>query len=144
MGVWAQNYDPLGNIWLSSMVAAIPIVFFFLALTVFRLKGYIAGTITVALTLAVAIGLYGMPINSALAAGVFGFFYGLWPIAWIILGAVFLYRIAVATGAFDIIRQSILTVTEDQRLQLLLVEQPPPGGPGLSLVHCCLGRHCRA
>ena len=50
----------------------------------------------------------------------FGFFYGLWPIAWIILGAVFLYRIAVATGAFDIIRQSILNVTEDQRLQLLL------------------------
>ncbi len=60
-------------------------------------------------------------MHSALAAGVFGFFYGLWPIAWIILGAVFLYRIAVATGAFDIIRQSILNVTEDQRLQLLLV-----------------------
>ena len=119
--VWAQNYDPLGNIWLSSLVAAVPIIFFFLALTVFRLKGYVAGTITVALTLAVAIALYGMPVHSALAAGVFGFFYGLWPIAWIILGAVFLYRIAVATGAFDIIRQSILNVTEDQRLQLLLV-----------------------
>ena len=64
--VWAQNYDPLGNIWLSSLVAAVPIIFFFLALTIFRLKGYVAGTITVALTLAVAIALYGMPVHLSL------------------------------------------------------------------------------
>ncbi|MET4897791.1 L-lactate permease [Sphingomonadaceae bacterium jetA1] len=118
---WSQVYDPLGNLWLSSLVAAIPILFFFVALTRLKLKGYVAGTVTVLLALAVAIGLYGMPVRMALASAVFGFFYGLWPIAWIIIGAVFLYRISVETGQFEIIRRSILSVTEDQRLQLLLV-----------------------
>ncbi len=121
MGAWNQVYDPLGNIWLSSLVAAAPIIFFFIALTFLKLKGYLAGTITVALALAVAIFLYGMPTQMALASGVFGFFYGLWPIAWIIIAAVFLYKVSVETGQFEIIRRSILSVTEDQRLQLLLV-----------------------
>ena len=121
MEVWAQNYDPAGNIWLSSLVALIPIAFFFLALAVFRLKGYVAGTITVILALLVAVLFYGMPVDMALASGVYGFFYGLWPIAWIIVGAVFLYKISVKTGQFDIIRSSILSVTEDQRLQMILV-----------------------
>ena len=118
---WVQIYDPLGNIWLSSLVAAVPILFFFAALTMLRLKGYQAATITVALTLIIAILVYGMPVSAALASGVYGFFYGLWPIAWIIIGAVFLYKISVATGQFEIIRRSILGITEDQRLQLLLV-----------------------
>ena len=121
MDVWAQNYDPAGNIWLSSLIALIPIAFFFLALAVFRLKGYVAGTITVILALLVAILFYGMPVDMALASGVYGFFYGLWPIAWIIVGAVFLYKISVKTGQFEIIRSSILSVTEDQRLQMILV-----------------------
>lgn len=121
MQAWPQIYDPLGNIWLSSLVALIPIVFFFVALAVLRLKGYIAGTITVLLSLLVAIFLYDMPLDRALASGVYGFFYGLWPIAWIIIGAVFLYKVSVKTGQFAIIRASILSITEDQRLQMLLV-----------------------
>ncbi|WP_169120615.1 L-lactate permease [Xanthobacter sp. SG618] len=121
MGVWNQIYNPMANMWLSSLGAAIPIIFFFVALTRLKLKGYVAGTITVLLALGVAILLYGMPVQMALAAGVFGFFYGLWPIAWIIIGAVFLYKVSVETGQFEIIRRSILSVTEDQRLQLLLV-----------------------
>jgi len=119
--MWQQNYDPLGNIWLSSLIALIPIVFFFLALTVFRLKGWLAGTGTVILALLLAIFFYQMPFAQALASGVYGFFYGLWPIAWIIFGAIFLYKISVKTGQFDIIRQSILSITRDQRLQMLLV-----------------------
>ena len=85
---WQQIYDPIGNIWISSAIALIPIVFFFLALAVFRMKGSVAGTITVALAFLVSMFLYKMPVTMALASMVYGFFYGLWPIAWIIIGAV--------------------------------------------------------
>ena len=119
--LWQQNYDPAGNIWLSALVALIPIVFFFLALTKLRLKGYQAGTVTVLLALGVALLFYKMPVSAALASAVYGFFYGLWPIAWIIVAAVFLYKLSVKTGQFDVIRSSILAVTHDQRRQLILV-----------------------
>ena len=118
---WQQIYDPLGNIWISSFIALIPIIFFFLALAVFRLKGSVAGTITVVLALLVSLFAYQVPVAIAFASMIYGFFYGLWPIAWIIIGAVFLYKISVKTGQFNIIRSSILSITEDQRLQMLLV-----------------------
>ncbi|AYO53747.1 L-lactate permease [Acinetobacter wuhouensis] len=118
---WQQIYDPMGNIWVSSAIALIPIVFFFLALAVFRMKGSVAGTITVVLALLVSLFAYQMPIAMALASIVYGFLYGLWPIAWIIIGAVFLYKVSVKTGQFDIIRSSIMSITEDQRLQMLFV-----------------------
>lgn len=118
---WQQIYDPMGNIWLSSLIALIPIIFFFLALAVFRMKGSVAGTITVILALLVSLFSYQMPVVMAFASMIYGFFYGLWPIAWIIIGAVFLYKISVKTGQFDIIRSSILSITEDQRLQMLFV-----------------------
>ncbi|EWY36637.1 L-lactate permease [Skermanella stibiiresistens SB22] len=121
MQPWMQIYDPAGNLWVSSLIAALPIIFFFVALAVLRMKGHIAATITVALALAVAILFYGMPVGQALASAGYGFVYGLWPIAWIILTAVFLYKVTVKTGQFDIIRSSILSITEDQRIQMLLV-----------------------
>lgn len=118
---WTQNYVPVGNLWLSALIAAIPIIFFFLALTLLRLKGHVAGTITVILSFLIAVFVYGMPIGPAISSAIYGFFYGLWPIAWIIVGAVFLYKISVVTGDFNIVRHSILGITEDQRLQLILV-----------------------
>ncbi|WP_279101008.1 lactate permease LctP family transporter [Bartonella apis] len=118
---WMQNYVPVGNLWLSALIAAIPIIFFFLALTLLRLKGHVAGTITVILSFLIAVFVYGMPIGPAISSAIYGFFYGLWPIAWIIVGAVFLYKISVVTGDFNIVRHSILGITEDQRLQLILV-----------------------
>nr|WP_199064961.1 lactate permease LctP family transporter [Chromobacterium sp. ASV5] len=121
MQTWNQMYFPAGGMALSALMAAVPIIFFFLALAVFRLKGHVAGTLTVLLALAVAMLFYGMPAGMALAAAAYGFGYGLWPIAWIIIAAVFLYKITVKTGQFDIIRASVLSVTEDQRLQMLLV-----------------------
>lgn len=77
MEVWQQVYDPIGNIWLSSAIAALPIAFFFLALIKLKLKGHIAATLTVGIALLVALFLYRMPIDRALAAVVYGFFYGL-------------------------------------------------------------------
>ncbi|MGY0710308.1 L-lactate permease [Azospirillum argentinense] len=121
MQPWTQVYDPAGNLWLSALVAALPIIFFFIALTVLRMKGHIAGTITVAISLAVAILFYKMPVSMALASAGYGFLYGLWPIAWIIVAAVFLYKITVKTGQFEIIRSSVVSITEDQRLQMLMV-----------------------
>src|SRR5471032_607279 len=121
MQTWQQIYDPLGNLWLSSLIAAIPIIFFFIALAVFRMKGYVAGSITVALALLVAIFFYHMPIEMALASAGYGFLYGIWPIAWIIVTAVFLYKVTVKTGQFEIIRSSVVSLTDDQRLQVLLI-----------------------
>lgn len=121
MQPWMQIYDPVGNLWLSSLVAALPIIFFFAALAVFRMKGHWAGTLTVAIALGVAVLFYKMPVPMALASAGYGFLYGLWPIAWIIVAAVFLYKITVKTGQFDIIRASVVSITEDQRLQMLMV-----------------------
>jgi L-lactate transport len=111
----------LGNIWLSSLIAVVPILFFFVALAVVRMKGYLAGTLTVVLALLVSVFFYHMPVRMALAAAGDGVLFGLWPIAWIIVTAVFLYKVTVRTGQFEVIRASVVSITEDQRLQMLLV-----------------------
>lgn len=122
MPTWTQVYAPLGgSLWLSAAVAVIPIVFFFVALAVLRMKGHVAALITVALAVIIAVLVYGMPASQALAATGYGFLYGLWPISWIILAAVFLYKLTVKTGQFEVIRASVLTITADQRLQMVLV-----------------------
>lgn len=121
MDIWSQDYDPVGNIWLSSLTASLPILFFFFALIKLKLKGHVAATWTVIIALIVALLFYKMPLTAALASVLYGFFYGLWPIAWIIIAAVFVYKISVKTGQFDIIRASLLSVTPDQRIQMLIV-----------------------
>ncbi len=121
MQTWQQIYSPLGSLGLSALAAVIPIVFFFLALAVFRLKGHIAGSITLGLSILVAIFAFQMPADMAFAAAGYGFAYGLWPIAWIIVAAVFLYKLTVKSGQFEVIRSSVLSITDDQRLQVLLI-----------------------
>ncbi|KMQ04139.1 L-lactate permease [Bacillus cereus] len=121
MNTWTQVYDPFGNIWISAAVALIPIIFFFLALAIFRMKGYVAGFITVVLTVLVALFAYKMPFTMAMVATGYGFLYGLWPIAWIIIMSVFLYKISVKTGQFDVIRASVLSITNDHRLLVILI-----------------------
>ena len=119
--VWSQTYNPAGALWLSALVAAIPLIIFFVGLAILRLKGHVAGTVTVLAALAVAVLFYHMPALTALMAVVQGFLFGLWPIAWIIIGAVFLYKISVKTGQFEIIRASVVSITADQRLQMLMI-----------------------
>ncbi len=118
---WQQSYDPAGNIWISALVASIPIVFFFVGLAGLRLKGHVNGAFTVLLALGVAVAFYHMPASMALASAGYGFLIGLFPIAWIIIAAVFLFKVAVKSGQFDVIRGSVVSLTEDQRLQMLLV-----------------------
>jgi L-lactate transport len=121
MQTWTQVYNPLGSLWLSALVAALPLVFFFVALAVLRWQGYLAGLGTIALTLIIALTVYGMPAGLALRATAYGMAYGLWPISWIILNAVFLYKLSVKSGQFDIIRSSVVSITKDQRLQVILI-----------------------
>ncbi|MES2149593.1 MAG: lactate permease LctP family transporter [Pseudomonadota bacterium] len=121
MQAWQQIYTPLGSLGLSALAAGIPIIFFFIALAGLRIKGHVAAAITLLLALGVAIFAYGMPVPQALAAAGYGFAYGIWPISWIIVTAVFLYKIVDRMGQLDIIRASIMSITDDQRLQVLLI-----------------------
>ncbi|MGO8692292.1 MAG: L-lactate permease [Rectinemataceae bacterium] len=118
---WTQAFNPLGNIGLSALVAAIPILFLFVALAGLRMKGHVAGLITLALAIVVAVAAYGMPVQHALLSALYGMMTGLWPIGWIIVGAVFLYNLTVRTGQFAVIKDSIAIITEDRRLQALLI-----------------------
>ena len=118
---WIQVYDPLGNVWLSTLAAALPIVLLLVALAVFEWKAHWAALAGLSAALLVSIGLYGMPIGSAAATAAYGAAYGLFPIGWIILNAVFLYNLTVETGQFEIVKRSVASLSADRRVQALLV-----------------------
>ena len=119
--MWQQVYDPLGQPYLTAFLAAVPILFFLVALTLLKLKGLTAALITLALAVATASLLFGMPLGKILGAAIFGIGSGLWPIGYIVLMAVWLYKLAVKSGKFDIIRGSIATISDDQRIQVILI-----------------------
>lgn len=120
--IYVQNPAPAGgSLPLSAAVALIPILYFFWALAVKRMKGYLAGLSTLAIALLTAVLVYRMPAPAAAMAAVQGAAYGLLPIAWVIIPSVFLYKLSVKSGQFETIRASIVSVTEDRRLQALLV-----------------------
>lgn len=121
VSMWNQIYDPLGNPWLSALVALIPIAVFFISLLVLKLKGQWAGLLTVLSAIIIAVFVYEMPMDKALWSFGYGAFYGLWPIAWIIIAAIFLYKLTVKSGYFDILRESIIAITPDQRIQVILI-----------------------
>ncbi len=116
-----QNYNPLNNIWLSALVACLPILLFFMCLVLFKLKGYVAGFLTMLLATLIALFVYEMPFDKVVSSLIYGFLYGLWPIAWIIIAAIFLYKLSVKSGYFDILRDSIIAITPDQRIQVILI-----------------------
>lgn len=110
-----------GSQGLTALVAVIPILYFFWALAIKRMKGYIAGLTTLLIALILAVAAFGMPAQLAVMSATHGAVYGIIPIGWIIISSVFLYKLTVKTGQFDIIRNSIISITEDRRLQALLV-----------------------
>ena len=119
--MWSQTYDPLNSPVLSALVAASPIILFLLCLTVFKLNGIKSALITLALTLCIALGVFHLPWTAAAGSIFYGFLSALWPIAWIVLMAVWLYRIAVRSGKFAIVRSSVSSISADQRIQVLLI-----------------------
>ena len=118
---WTQVIDPFKNIGLSALIALIPILFIFWALIIKKMKGYQASLIAVVLAIVIAFFIYGMPFRLALLSTANGIMYGLFPICWIIITAVFLFNITVKSGQFEIIKHFMASVTSDRRLQALLI-----------------------
>ena len=119
--MWQQVYDPLHSTVLSALVAAIPIIFFLLGLTVLKMSGIKAAIVSLALALGIGILVFGLPAGAGAGSILYGFLAGMWPIGWIVLMAVWLYRISVRAGNFDIVRSSISAISTDQRIQMLLI-----------------------
>jgi lactate permease len=118
---WFQVYDPMGNVVLSTALAALPVVVLLGSLAFLKLQAHIAALVGLASAIVVATVAFGMPLKLAGATALFGAAYGLLPIGWIILNVIFLYQLTNERGLFAILRGSITTVTRDRRLQLLLV-----------------------
>ena len=119
--MWQQTYTPLGSLGASALVAAAPIFVLLLLLAVFRRPAWISALCGLSTALAVALFMYGMPVSLAIGATTYGAAFGLFPIGWIVLWAIVLYRITVDTGKFEIIKDSIGGLTRDSRLQALLI-----------------------
>ena len=119
--MWQQNYAPLGNLPLSALVAALPIFTLLFLLAVRRQPAWIAALSGLGATVLVAIFLYHMPLAKVLGAATYGAAFGLFPIGWIVIWAVFLYRLTLDTGKFEAIKHSIGSLTNDRRLQALLI-----------------------
>jgi len=119
--VWTQVYDPLGNPWLSTLCAAIPIIVLLGSLAFFRIAAHWAAVLGLVSALFIAIAVYSMPTSTALGAAYNGALFGLLPIGWIVLNIIFLYQLTKQKGLFQVMQDSIANVTEDRRLQLLLI-----------------------
>ena len=118
---WTQNYDPFGHWWLSTLVAALPVIVLLGLLAGFKVKAHLCAIAGAATALLCAIVVFHMPAPMALSSFTYGAAYGLLKIVWIVIAAVFLYDISVETGQFEIMKQSVAAITPDRRLQLLLV-----------------------
>jgi lactate permease len=118
---WTQVIDPLQNLTLSVLVAALPILFIFWALIIRKMKGYQASLLATVLAALIAILVYGMPIKLAVLSFAHGALYGLFPICWLVIMAVFLFNLTVKSGQFEIIKHFMAGITSDRRLQALLI-----------------------
>ncbi|HXL32394.1 MAG TPA: L-lactate permease [Bradyrhizobium sp.] len=119
--MWNQIYNPLGNATLSTIAAAIPVVTLLVLIASGKVKAHIAAIIAVILTNLIAIFIFTMPAGMSIRASLLGIVAGFFPIGWIVLNVIFLYQLTVATGQFDLLKRAVGGVTEDRRLQLLLI-----------------------
>src|SRR5687768_14171897 len=118
---WLQNYDPLGNAFLSTIVAALPVVVLLTAIAFFHIRIHLAALLGLAVALAVALRVYLMPVSAAAATTLYGALYGLFPIGWIILNLIFLYQLTVKKGLFEVLRGNLASLAPDPRIQVILI-----------------------
>jgi lactate permease len=121
MVAWHQDYNPLGVAWLSTLLAAVPIIGLLASIALLNLRIHFAALLGLLAALAIALGVFRMPWDTAAASALFGAGYGLFPIGWLILNVMFLYRLTVQRGHFDVLRDSLATVAPDARVQLILI-----------------------
>src|ERR1700756_5340341 len=120
--MWQQNYTPIGGALLpSALGAALPIFTILILLGIFRRPAWLAAVSALIVALLVALLVYQMPPMLAVSATLFGAAFGLFPIWWVVFAAIFLFRIVEETGHFEVIKSSIIHLTNDQRLQVLLI-----------------------
>ena len=120
--MWQHNYEPIGgSLGMSAPVAAIPIVVLFVMLGVLRKPAWISALSALVSALLVALFAYGMPASLALISTIYGAAYGVFPIAWIVFASIMLYRLAVDTGKFEVIKDSVGSLTDDRRLQAMFI-----------------------
>ncbi len=118
---WSQAYDPLGNTFLSTAFAALPIVILLGSLAWLRIRAHYAALLGLSTSFIIAVVVFHMPASMTLDSAIYGAAYGLFPIGWIVLNVIFLYQLTFQCGRFAQLRHSITGLTEDRRLQLLLV-----------------------
>ncbi|NMM08526.1 L-lactate permease [Polaromonas sp.] len=119
--IWQQIYDPFGNMIISTFLAAVPVVVMLVCLGFLHMKAHLAAGLGLLAAVVVAVFAYGMPADMAGRAAMYGGFTGLLPIGWIVLNIIFLQQLAEQNGSFKILQDSLSGITEDRRLQLLLI-----------------------
>jgi lactate permease len=122
IAAYRQIYDPIGNsLGLSSIVAALPLLVLFVLLGVVRMRAWLASVIGLAVALIIAVAVYSMPVSAALDSGLLGAAFGFFPIMWIVINAIWVYNLTVETGHFDVLRRSFASVSDDQRIQAIII-----------------------
>src|ERR1700704_3916658 len=120
--MFQQTLDPVaGSLTLSALCAAIPLVTLFVLLGGLRIKAWIAGVVSLVVSIVIAVALFGMPVGQALLAGGEGAAFGFFPILWIVINAIWVYNLTVETGHFDVLRRSFASVSDDQRVQAIII-----------------------
>ena len=119
--MWNQIYNPLGSAPLSTLAAAVPVVVLLVLIASGKVKAHIAAIIALIIANLITIFIFTMPAGMSIRASLLGVVSGFFPIGWIVLNVIFLYRITVETGRFNLLQRAIGGVTEDRRLQLLLI-----------------------
>jgi lactate permease len=121
MSIWLQNYNPLGNAFFSTLIAAVPLVVLLGSIAVLRMRIHFSALLGLFVALAIALLVYRMPVKAASGAALFGAAFGIFPIGWLILNVIFLYQLTVKKGLFQALRDSLTNLSPDPRVQVILI-----------------------